>query len=211
MVSSYNIEEKTEEQPKKHENKTKEKTENKEIKLFSLTDYVNKYKFDKNRLLFTIPIFLLMLYAFLKDDLRLESIGWFLVIALLALKRTATNPFDFNFERLKILILPLIFFLVSIYSENFNNRFYIFILGIVTYLMGKLFLLINELKLYKLEQITGIVFIGLILLFKFGTLHPKKNEIALLLIFIGAWGLFFFDQSNSRPEEDLDKIHSILH
>ena len=84
-------------------------------------------------------------------------------------------------------------------------------MGIVTYLMGKLFLLINELKLYKLEQITGIVFIGLILLFKFGTLHPKKNEIALLLIFIGAWGLFFFDQSNSRPEEDLDKIHSILH
>ena len=208
MVSSYNNDLiNKEEQNIKEKSNEKDK---KDISFFSVREHIENYQFDKNRLVFTIPIFLLMLYAFLKDDLRLESVGWFLVIALLALRRQPESPLDFNFDRLKILIFPLLFFLISIYSEKFHNRFNIFILGIVTYLMGKLFLLINELKLYKLEQITSIIFIGLILLFKFGTLHPKKNEQFLLIIFIAAWGLFFFDQSNVRSGEDLENLPSIL-
>jgi hypothetical protein len=187
----------------------KESKEKKSDKiLFNLEDFFINYKFDKLRLVLSSIVMICMVYGKHTENKLIEILGWIVLILLMCLKKNATNILDINKNKSLILLIPLSLLLSSIYFKIFKSNFMYFTGGFALYLLAKLFMVINELELTNIEQITNLIFIGVILLYEFSETHKRKNEHIVNILFIVAWIIYVIDQSRQREEdEDRHEIH----
>ena len=188
-----------------------ESQEEEEI-MFDLRKYIKNYRISFPRLIYGIIILIFMFSSYVTNNHFYEMAGWSSIIGLMGLKTDAKTIFDFNTKKIKVLVIPLILFILSSYLKFFEGNFNFFLINILFYLIAKLFIIINELRLVRFDQLTTLIFIGTLLLYDFAYLHKNKNKnkIILLLLFSVAWLIFFIDQIRER-EIDKNKEHSIYH